>query len=120
MNQTTKIISLILALFIISSIFLFWKNERGLNPDYQKDWWAISFQDAQNDNLSFAIENHSTNNNFSFEIISGKDTLKKGDLIVARGEKKNIQIDLNNLTNKIIVRVSDGKENQEIYKNFSE
>ncbi len=118
MNQTTKIISLILALFIISSVFLFWQNDQGLNPDYQKNWWAVSFQDAKNTNPSFTIENHSTNNNFSWEIISGKDTLKKSDIIVAQGEKKNIQIDLSNLKNKIIVRVSDGKESQEIYKNL--
>jgi hypothetical protein len=120
MNQTTKIIIFILTLFIISSVFLFGKNEQGLNPDYQKDWWAVSFVDAKNTDLSFNIENHSNNNNFSWEIVSGKDTLKKGDLIVARGEKKDIPIDLSNLKNKILVRVSDGKEFQEIYKNFGE
>lgn len=120
MSQTTKIISLILVLFVISSVFLFWKSDQGLNPDYQKDWWSVSFAYAKNTDLSFVIENHSANNNFSWEIISEKETLQKGEIIVARGEKKNIEIDLSNLKNKITVRISDGKTSQEIYKNFGE
>jgi hypothetical protein len=118
MSQTTKIISLILVLFVISSVFLFWQSDQGLNPDYQKDWWSVSFAYAENTDLSFTIENHSANDNFSWEIISGKDTLQKGDAVVARGEKKNIEVDLGNLTNKVLIRVSDGKESQEIYKNL--
>lgn len=120
MNQTTKIIYSILLLFILSSFFLFWKNDQGLNPDYQKNWWSVYFAYAKNADLSFVIENHSANNNFSWEIISEKDTLKKDNVSVARGEKKNIELDLSNLTNNILVRISDGKENQEIYKNFEE
>ncbi|MBU2028346.1 hypothetical protein KJ761_00425 [Patescibacteria group bacterium] len=118
MQQSSKIIYSIIILFIISSVFLFWKNDQGFNPDYQKDWWAVSFQDAKNSDLSFIIENHSAVNNFSWEIISGKDTLKKGDIVVAQGERKNIAVDLNNLINKILIRVSDGKETKEIYKNL--
>jgi len=120
MQQSLKIIYFIIALFVISSVFLFWKSDQGLNPDYQKDWWVISFQDAKNADLSFAIENHSANNNFSWEIISEKETLQKSDIAVARGEKKNIKIDLGNLKNKVLVRVSDGKKSQEIYKNLEE
>jgi hypothetical protein len=120
MNSQSKIIYFIIILFILSSFFLFWKNDLGLNPDYQKDWWAVSFQDAKNADLSFIIENHSTNNNFSWEIISGKETLQKSEVIVAKGEKKNIELNLSNLKNKIILRVYDGKEFQEIYKNFGE
>jgi hypothetical protein len=120
MNQTSKLIYSILLLFVLSSIFLFWKSDQGLNPDYQKDWWSVYFAYAKNTGLSFIIENHSANDNFSWEIISGKDTIKKSDVAVARGEKKNIEIDSSNLTNKIIVRVSDGKTSQEIYKNFGE
>ncbi len=118
MQQSSKIIYFIITLFVISSIFLFWQSDQGLNPDYQKDWWAVSFQDAKNTDLSFTIENHSANDNFSFEIISEKETLQKSDIAVARGEKKNITVDLSNLKNKIIVRVSDGKTSQEIYKNL--
>jgi hypothetical protein len=118
MSQTAKIIYFIIILFVISSFFLFWKNDSGLNPDYQKDWWAVSFQDAKNADLSFVLENHSANDNFSWEAVSGKDTLKKGKVIAARGEKKNIELDLSNLKNKVLIRVSDGKESQEIYKNF--
>lgn len=118
MNQTTKIIYFILILFVLSSFFLFWKSDRGLDPDYQKDWWSVYFAYAKNTDLSFTIENHSANNNFSWEIISEKETLQKGEVSAARGEKKNIEIDLSNLKNKIIIRVSDGKTSQEIYKNF--
>jgi hypothetical protein len=120
MSQTTKIIIFILILFIASSVFLFWQSDQGLDPDYQKDWWAVSFSDAQSADLSFTLENHSANNNFSFEIISGKDSIKKGDVVVARGEKKDIELNLSNLKNKIIIQVSDGKTSREIYKNFGE
>lgn len=118
MNQTTKIISLILALFVISSVFLFWKSDCGFDPDYQKNWWSVYFAYATNTDLSFIIENHSANNNFSWEVISGKETLQKGDAVVAREEKKNIELNLSDLKNKVLVRVSDGKENREIYKNL--
>ncbi|PIP26491.1 MAG: hypothetical protein CO140_04250 [Candidatus Moranbacteria bacterium CG_4_9_14_3_um_filter_40_7] len=118
MSQTTKIIIFILILFVASSVFLFWKSDRGLDMDYQKDWWSVSFAYAKNTDLSFVIENHSDNNNFSWEIISGKETLQKSDIAVARGEKKNLEIDLSDLTGRVFVRVSDGKTSQEIYKNL--
>lgn len=120
MNQTTKIISFILVLFVLSSVFLFWKSNQGLNPDHQKDWWTVSFENAQSADVSFTVENHSANNNFSWEIISGKEIIQEGVETITQGEKKNITVDLSNLKNKIIVRISDGKASQEIYKNFGE
>ncbi len=118
MNQQIKIIGFLIFFFVLSSAWLFEKNALGLNPDYKKDWWVIYFQEARGNNLSFVLENHSTSKDFHWEVISEDLLLKDGNVKVMPGEKKNIEIELKNPQKKISVRVSDNRENQEIYKNF--
>lgn len=118
MNQQIKIIGFLIFFFVLSSAWLFEKNALGLNPDYKKDWWVIYFQEARGNNLSFVLENHSTSRDFRWEVISDDVLFQNGEVQVASGGKKNIEIELKNPQKKISVRVSDERERKEIYKNF--
>jgi len=91
-----------------------------MNPDYKTDWWAVYFENPQDQSLNFTIENHSSKNNFHWEITGGQNKLQEGDILVSKGNKKNIPVDFQTEDNKkVIIRVStDNNEAKEIYKNL--
>lgn len=65
------LIILIGLLFVVSSTFLFWQNNRELDPDRDKNWWTLSFVNpADGTSLAFTIENHSAAQDFTYEVSS--------------------------------------------------
>jgi hypothetical protein len=44
-----RLILLFVLLFAVSSLYLFWQNERGLDQNLGKDWWILSFDEPMND-----------------------------------------------------------------------
>lgn len=104
----------------MSSAWLFFISAKYMNPDYKTDWWAVYFENPQDQSLNFTIENHSSKNNFHWEITGGQNKLQEGDILVSKGNKKNIPVDFQTEDNKkVIIRVStDNNEAKEIYKNL--
>lgn len=117
MSQKT-LITIFFILFIASALFLFWQNERELDPNYNKSWWTLAFTNPQeSDNLSFIVENHSDQNNFRYQIIANKETLAEETLEIKRGEKKTIFLSLTAIPDiRTSVIVTTGKEQKEIYR----
>lgn len=63
------LITLFLALFFISSAFLFWKNTQELNPKTDKNFWILSFAEPTNqESLAFTVENWTNQDTFSYDI----------------------------------------------------
>ena len=118
-NSQKLIILSLVVFFVLTSFWLSFISARYLNPDYNSDWWAISFENPKNQSLNFTIENHSSKNNFHWEAISN-DTIKQEDNIqLAKGEIKNIPIIFSTeVGRKITIKVSTDNEVKEIYKNF--
>jgi hypothetical protein len=118
-SQKLIILSVII-FFILSSIWLFFISAKYMNPDYNSDWWALHFADPKDQSLNFTIENHSLKNNFHWEITDGTKNIEIGDVEIFKSQKKNIPIDIQNVSDKkIIIRVStDNNEVKEIYKNL--
>ncbi|MEK9151104.1 MAG: hypothetical protein AAB547_00555 [Patescibacteria group bacterium] len=106
------------ALFVAGSAFLFWQNERELDPDRGKNWWVVSFASPQDPaDLSFTIENHSDQEEFRYEIIAGKTVLTRDIFSVRRGETLTINPPLSAKTaERTTVTTSAGKEKKEIYR----
>ncbi len=105
-------------LFAASSAFLFWQNDRALDPDQGKSWWTLSFAAPENPvSLDFTLENHSDTTTFTYEILSEKRMLSTGILSPKRGESVTIrpQVPFPSDTRVSIV-VSDGTEKKEIYR----
>jgi len=112
------LVAIFLALFIASTAFLFWQNERELDPDQGKSWWTLAFAAPEKpENLSFVIENHSNQANFQYEITDDKTPVAKDAFVVKRGETMIITP---SLTAKADVRtkitVTLGTEKKEIYR----
>ena len=113
-----SLILIFIVLFVASAFFLFWKNERELDPDQGKSWWTLAFAAPEKpENLSFVIENHSDQTNFQYEITDDKTPVAKDTFIVKRGETMIITP---SLTAKADVRtkitVTLGTEKKEIYR----
>lgn len=105
-------------LFAASSAFLFWQNDRALDPDQGKSWWTLSFATPQDpQSLDFTVENHSDTATFTYEILSEKRMLSTGIASPKRGESVTIrpQVPFPSDTRVSIV-VSDGTETKEIYR----
>ena len=122
-----KIIIFVITLFIVSASWLFYVNYREINPNLNKNWWSVYFQNPKSDNLSFVIENHSCQTNFRWKVLKEGQAVKKGIENIKKGEIKKVMIDyaqlglkINQLaeTKKIIVQVIAGNHQKEIYKNI--
>ena len=117
-----KIIIFISVLFIASSVWLFYQNDKQTNPDLNKNWWAVSFIDSKSNNLDFTIENHSNRTDFHWEVSDGENKLKEGDVKIEKGafsELNSAYAELSSEDNiKITITVSAGDEKKEIYKNL--
>lgn len=79
-------------LIFFAVAFLFMKNDRELDPNYQKNWWTLAFTalPAPAD-LSFVITNHTQTESFTYTIKSGTTTLETQEIRVPRGTSLVIQ-----------------------------
>lgn len=112
------LIAIFFIFFAASTVFLFWQNERELDPNYNKSWWTLAFTNPQeSDNLSFIVENHSDQNNFRYQIVVDKKTLFEETLEIKRGETKTISPSVIAVPNtRTFVIVESEKEKKEIYR----
>lgn len=120
MSNKTIIYSLIIFL-AASFVFLSFIEQRQQDYNYNKSWWVLYFNDIKSDDLHFVIENHSDKNKFHWSIIKGKNKpSREDDIEIKKGEKKTIKLDVAEYKDKkITIRVSDGENKKEIYKDFN-
>lgn len=118
MNEKRIIIAIVIFM-IVSFLFLAYNEKKQQDPDYQKDWWAVYFIDPKSNSLSFVIENHGNSPEFHWQILKNKKVAEEGDVNIKKGSSVNIAPDMSaNVPDKIDVKISDGKSDKEIYKNF--
>lgn len=115
-----RIIIFIVALFLLSSVYLFYSSGKAIDPDYQKDFWSVYFTNPKINDFNFTIENHSNNTNFHWEAYDGKIKTTEGDAIIKKGETRKLDVNskIGSIHDKLTIRVLTGKEEREIYKNF--
>ena len=118
MDQEKKLIIFLLSLFAIGAVYLFFTSEKYQNPEYQKNWWVIYFEDMQNQTTNFVIENYSDQTNFHWEAATKNKKLQEGTIQIPKNEKRMIYPE--NIEakdgSKITISVSTGEEKKEIYK----
>lgn len=115
------IIAFIIFLFIVSTTHLFQINDRGLDLNSNKNWWSVYFENPKGPNIDFVVENYSNNFNFHCDVFNEKDKIYEESFVLKKGAIHKINLDkkiINNQNKKLIIRISDGKNTQEIYKNF--
>lgn len=121
MNNRTILYALVIFL-AISFVFLAFLERGQQNYDYQKNWWVLYFNDIKSDDLSFTIENHSDKNTFHWSVLRGKNKPAiENDVEIQKGSKETIKLDVAEYEDKkITIRVSDGENKKDIYKDFNE
>lgn len=105
-------------LFAASAFFLFWQNERELDPNQGKSWWTLSFAvPEQPGSLTFTIDNHSDNTDFGYEIVVNKKSLTKASFTVAKGNAITVTPDIEAAPDvRTLIIVTAGNEKKEIYR----
>ncbi|MGB3072715.1 MAG: hypothetical protein WBB68_00415 [Candidatus Moraniibacteriota bacterium] len=82
MTEKRLVVSLFF-LFALSAAYLFSVNERGLDPDQDKDWWSVSFAEPKNAaSLVFVVSNHTATSDFRYAVSVDSQTLAEGTLSV--------------------------------------
>lgn len=118
-NQQVLIILFFILIFILASVWLFFLSAKYSDPNYNSEWWSIYFENPQDQSLNFVIENHSSKNNFHWEIINNGTEQQKNIVAINKGEIKKIPVDFQTeVGQKITIRISADNEVKEIYKNF--
>ncbi|MDZ4384880.1 MAG: hypothetical protein U0944_00500, partial [Candidatus Moranbacteria bacterium] len=96
-------------------------DSRYNSPDYNTDWYAVSFADPKSDRLDFVIENFSSQTDFHWEILADNtEKISQGDVGIQTGEKKELSPLVTVSDKKMTIRVSTSTDTQEIYKNMQE
>lgn len=91
--------------FIVSSIAIAFIVNRSLDPNYQKDWFAIAFTSPAEDTPDFIIANHSADTTFHYTIQSGGKTLSDEHFLIDKGETLTIHPDNTDLPKPYTISV---------------
>jgi len=112
------LVLLFLVLFFTSAWFLFWKNERELDSNFEKSWWTLSFIEPQSkESLDFRVDNSSNHTTFYYRILNGKTVLKSESFEVARGERRSIVPGLSKTRDvRTTLEVTAGTEKKSLYR----
>lgn len=119
LTDQKKIITVFFALFVLSAVFLFWQNERELDPNRGKSWWTLSFADPNSEqSLDCVIENYGANRSFTYEVREGSALLRSETFTMEPGATKTLLLpsDLHTGDERLRITVSSGEEKKEIYR----
>ena len=83
---------LMAGLIFFATAYLFMKNDRELDPDYQKNWWTLSFAILPvPENPAFIIANHTKTEDFTYTVTIGSETVETTNVSVPKGASRTIQ-----------------------------
>lgn len=113
-----KILTYCIFLFVLVTLFLFMENSKELDPNEGKDWWTLSLTSPDHEeSLSFAVDNHSTKTDFSYEIMVGKNTITKESFLAEKTKRTVINPPLlRKQSERVKIIVTTGDEKKELYR----
>ena len=95
--KSSFIITISAFLFILCGGILFFIVNRDLNPDYDKDWFAIGFIHPADDAPDFTLYNHSSNTAFHYTLKSSGKIITEDSFSLNKGESLDIHPNNTNL-----------------------
>lgn len=106
---------------LISMVYLSYTEVHQRDLNQNKDWWVAYFENSKDNSLDFYIENHGNLNNFTWEVYLEKNKIFEQTVTIPKGNSKKLVVSSNDLDNKkVIVKISDGLKNKELYKIIAE
>jgi len=119
MTTSRTIIITTVLLFVCSFSFLAYVGWKQQQYDYSHSWWALSFNNPKSNDISFTIENHSSETVFHWEIFLDKTSISQGDATIAIGQSKSIPAIATDVAGRTVtITVSTPKGSKDIYKKF--
>lgn len=119
--MSNKIIIFATLIFAFTSFtYLTIQENKQANLD-SKNVWMVYFANPKDNSLDFTIENHTKNENFHWQILSGSDVSKEGDANISTGQTKSIPVTIPTdaiFGKKITISVTNNNAKKEIYKIF--
>lgn len=116
-----RLLASLFFLFALSAAYLFSVNERGLDPDQNKNWWSLAFSQPEDEqSLAFVIANHTPESRFQYVVRSETETLATGELSIDPGQRLEYQPSLADPlpTGRITITVSHAGQNETIYRSL--
>lgn len=116
--MSKKIFTSITLLALFTSFFyLAWLEKAEQDYNYNKNWWAVYFENPKSDNLDFFVENHSNKTNFRYVIFLEKNKISENDFVLQKNEQKRFPVTSNDIKNKkITIQITSENQQKEIYK----
>ena len=69
-------------------------ENKAKDPDLNKDWWTLSFNDPHDKSLGFTIENHSADNVYFNYLVTRKNkALERDFVVVPRGTSESVPLE---------------------------
>ncbi len=118
MTHSKTTVAALVVFFILCLSYLAHAEMQQQDYNYGESWWTTYFNDPKDANLSFAIENHSKEKAFHWELSSDKALISQGDATIGLGEKKliSVQSAQDMIDKKMTIKISTSKGFKEIYK----
>lgn len=117
MNQRT-IILIASILFAVSAAFLFWQNERELDPNLGKSWWTLAFADPHAASPDFTVKNYGEARSFSYQMFLDGSIAAEERFEMEIGDTRTVRPTLpeGSGTESVRILVTDGAGTKEIYR----
>ncbi|MGB5018357.1 MAG: hypothetical protein WBO66_01365, partial [Candidatus Moraniibacteriota bacterium] len=88
--KSSTLILITAFLFILSTMVISFIVDKQLDPNYQKNWFAIGFVSPSGDTPDFILENHSSEHSFRYTVTSGGKILTDQPIEASNGEAISI------------------------------
>ncbi|MEI7749800.1 MAG: hypothetical protein WCJ25_02250 [Candidatus Moraniibacteriota bacterium] len=107
----------VIAFFVIASGVLFSQIDRGLDPNYGKNWWTLSFETRDPASDAFIVENHSSATRFTYTVSRDGTALKTGTVTLEKGKDATVspEVPVDAGRTSVSVTANDGTK-KEIYR----
>jgi len=113
-----KLLLSCIILFAAATVFLFWQNDRQLDPQNGKDFWNLSFAVPERpESLDFTIENQSDDTNFDYIVTENRRVIEKNSVQVQSSRKATVKPLATAVPGTLsTITVTHGKDTKEIYR----
>ncbi len=103
--KSSLLILSVTILFVVSSVSIAFIVNRNLDPNFQKNWFAIGFVSLSSDAPDFILENHTPEHAFRYSITSGGKTLTNEPIDVTAGQTVSVHPDNTDLPKPYTISV---------------